>query len=187
MSNIGIVRIDKFKEKHQLTAFVETGTAGGDGVNAGFSAGFSRVLSCEMHYPSYMNCLQRFANYRNVKIFYGSSVDMLPVILSELGGEKVLFWLDAHVLMSYDPLYDSRETDKLPLRYELDAITIDRDFSKDVIVIDDFRLYDESLRHKDFNYPTSITKKEILAYFPDHDGLLIDKQDYIYVLQPKVK
>src|SRR6516165_6082145 len=75
--------------------FVETGTNLGGAVALALEAGYETVYSVELNSQFYESARQRFADNPAVHLFHGSSVLLLPEILSKLDGKATL-WLDAH-------------------------------------------------------------------------------------------
>jgi hypothetical protein len=81
--------------------FVETGSGHGDGIQRALDAGFPFVSSVEAQPDNFRICQARFETNLNVSVYFGKSVNVLPVVLNPLmlkvyGGKCVIF-LDAHV------------------------------------------------------------------------------------------
>ena len=112
--------------------FIETGTFGGDGIQAALHAGFPVVHSIEIN-PKYVtNARKRFEKNGNVHIHLGDSAEVLPRILSAIK-QPITFFLDAH----------GRYEDKsgCPIVEELMAIAAHPLVSRHTIIIDDIRLF----------------------------------------------
>ena len=75
---------------------VETGTGGGGGVQFALKYGFKEVYSIEIDKAKYDYCVGLFKNNKNVYLYCGDSVEILPQILSKIK-TKATFLLDAHV------------------------------------------------------------------------------------------
>lgn len=130
---------------HSLKSFVETGTAQGDGVAMALAAGFDPIYSVEVMPEVAQSARARFKGQRAVEIFEGDSRHCLPEILKELPREPALFWLDAHFpgAHGHGQAYDA-EPDlnrRLPLHDEIDIIRKMRGDARDVLLIDDARIY----------------------------------------------
>ena len=79
--------------KHSDT-FIETGTHIGESVQSAIDAGFTNIKTVELQAQYYQFANNRFAG-KNVKLYFGKSIDMLPLMLEGIPTPSV-FWLDAH-------------------------------------------------------------------------------------------
>jgi len=122
-------------KKYLNPIFVETGTQNGDGVDLALKAGFETIYSIEVKQSLYLKCVERFKDNKNVKLFCGDSIEVLPKILKELK-QGVTFWLDAHINGRKDRVLGKYSC---PIIQELDLI-LPFPFKK-TILIDDVRLF----------------------------------------------
>jgi hypothetical protein len=133
------------RKRHGLKSFVETGTGDGLGVAIALQAGFEAVHSVEIVSELVLAARKRFAHEPAVKIWAGDSRQVLELILRELSGEPALFWLDAHFpgadygLGSYDA--ETNVGRRLPLEEEVELIAKARPDCRDIVFIDDARIY----------------------------------------------
>ncbi len=134
-------RIIALARKYQCLTLIETGTFYGQTVAAARKH-FQRVLSVELHAPLFEFNQRQFRNSRNVKMYFGSSEEMLASMISEAEG-TILFWLDGHFSGDGTALGDKVS----PIIKELEIIR-KAGRSQDVILIDDVRLFDGK------DYPT---------------------------------
>jgi hypothetical protein len=113
-----------------VDTFVETGTFRGR--TASYVRHYFRlpVWSVELVPRSYELCRWRFRDDPDVHLARGDSRDFLRSMAQELTGRRCLFYLDAH-------WYDD-----LPLADELRIIS--RGWDEYVVVVDDFRVDDDS-------------------------------------------
>lgn len=74
--------------------FIETGTFTGDTLALAVAAGFKRLISIEYVEQYYRRALGTFRDHANVKLFHGSSPEVLRRVLDRR--ESATFWLDAH-------------------------------------------------------------------------------------------
>ena len=81
-------------QRHECI-FIETGTHIGDTVALALDAGFKEVRSIELEPRHYQICVDRFRENGDVKLFMGSSEELLKVITSDVE-DRMVFWLDAH-------------------------------------------------------------------------------------------
>jgi hypothetical protein len=128
-----------------LVSFVETGTGDGSGVAAAAAAGFKPIYSVELLEELATVARIKFGRNQDVWILNGDSRVELPGILEKLPPGPCLFWLDAHFagadygMGEYDGDKDLGR--RMPLREELLAIAKARPQARDVILIDDARLF----------------------------------------------
>ncbi len=123
----------KLIEEHKIKNIVETGTFMGDTTKE-FSKMVNNVYTIESNNDFYLSSKKNLNDCANIKMFLGSSPDVLREILPTLKGHT-LFFLDAH-WESYLPLLD-----------ELNEISRVDSLSKSVIVIHDFYV-----PNKDFGF-----------------------------------
>lgn len=137
--------------------YVETGTGGildSYGQNSLLQVSELRKPNLKMHSIEildriYNEAVEYFKDNTNVHMHHGNSHDELPRVIEELDDNPALFFLDAHFPDSYRDEYnreiirDDPDYIKIPLEGELRILCQNRDVSKDVIVIDDIRIYKE--------------------------------------------
>lgn len=114
--------------------FIETGSYVGDGIQAALDAGFKQVLSIELSPFYYEHCKQRFKGNKKVRLFLGSSIDVLPRLLKVIN-TRVTFWLDAH----YSGGDTAKAKQDVPILEELEIIKT-HSIKTHTILIDDMRL-----------------------------------------------
>ena len=130
--------VNKLKNDFGCTVFVETGCYLGNSLSFVLELGFKAVYSCDIVKKNIDHCLNRFKN-PTLQIHQLLSVDFLEKILPQLANEpSIMFWLDAH-------LPDRRlgQTFDLPLEQELEIINRHRPNSRDVVLLDDLRIYED--------------------------------------------
>jgi len=126
--------------KQECQVFIETGSALGNGIEAARLAGFEKIYSIEFYKPRYEQCVERFFEFPNIKLFNCTSSVGLEEILKELT-EPAVFWLDAHHDMSgmeAEPRVP--EKDSFPIMNELDLIS-SHYIKTHTILIDDRRFF----------------------------------------------
>lgn len=111
-SNVGPEGFGKFLNHY----FIETGTLGGDGIIKALNAGFKEVRSIEFDTNSYQHAQRRFSQYKNVKLWNGSSATDLWNMIQDIN-KSITFWLDAHI---FPPRKDGGKN--CPLLEELEQI-----------------------------------------------------------------
>jgi hypothetical protein len=132
--------------RFRLLHFVETGTGVGSSLNFASAFGFNTLCSCEIEQKLAEHCKAMFAGRPSIRVYNLDSMTFLDRLLDVLNkDEPVLFWLDAHfpgVDYQIRKLEETTESGvRLPLENELVAIMAARSMSRDVILIDDLRIY----------------------------------------------
>lgn len=161
MGDIRRLPMKTWAETYGLNTFVETGVDGGAAIIAALSRGYEIARSIEI-VPRQVERAARNISLAHPKkghrweIILGDSVEELPELLRsdlfQTPATRVLWWLDAHFPERYQNGADKKVFEgvdhgdfgtRLPLREEVIALTTGRDISRDVIVIDDWRVYEE--------------------------------------------
>jgi hypothetical protein len=144
-------------EDFNIKHYVETGTGGildSYGQNSLLQVSQLQKSDLKMHSIEildriYNEAVDYFKDNSNVCIYLGNSHDELPKVLDVLDENPALFFLDAHFPDSYRDQYnhevirDDPDYIKIPLEGELHIVHQKRNVSKDIIVIDDIRIYKE--------------------------------------------
>lgn len=110
-SNIGPEGFGRFLNHY----FVETGTLGGEAILKALRAGFKEARSIEFDAANFRYVAERFTYYSNVKLWHGSSADLLWEMIKDIDAPAT-FWLDAHV---FPPIENGKNC---PLMEELEQI-----------------------------------------------------------------
>jgi len=131
--------IKDLKTRYKLQSFVETGTWRGDAVEYAYFSDFNPIFSVELKTEFWEYAVRRFEKRDPIKILQGTSLARLLDILPNLKG-ATLWWLDAHLQDTYGLSKDI--TDRFPLEKELKLMSSLRDLSRDVIIMDDLRVYE---------------------------------------------
>ena len=161
MGTIRQFNLARLIKEYRATNFFETGTFRGDGVNYALKFPFLQITSVEIIPEIANGAKERFTENKNVKIVTGDSAtalrDELPAIKN-----NCIFWLDAHFpgadagITAYDS--EKAEEVRLPLVKELQIISTLRKKFKDVIIVDDLRIYEDG-PYKNGNVPEDALPK----------------------------
>lgn len=140
------VKLKKMLQDFDIKNFVESGT--GDG------SSMDKVLLTEVVDDSYGVELddglyekleKKYNSLDYVHLYNGYTEDRFTDVLNDLGDTPTLFWLDAHFPgADYgDASYGAEEDidKRLPMEKELRVMKDNRDLSKDIIFMDDLRIY----------------------------------------------
>jgi hypothetical protein len=129
--------------------FFETGT--GTGASLEYAAGhkqFRRLYSVEIHAATAAKAADYFKHDPRISVLNLDSEAALRQVLPTIAAEeRIFFFLDAHFPGEAAPDFAGYRADqplalKLPLERELELIRQWRGASRDVIIIDDLRLYE---------------------------------------------
>lgn len=155
--------------KHGLTSFAETGLYKGEGLEYAASfPEFTSLVSIDIEQKWYELGIEKFNCDPRITILLGDSIFMIEEMLDTLDG-PTLWWLDAHLPESHigggDPTFEGNKIygglTTFPLESELRDIGQLRDFSSDVFIIDDLRIYEDA------DYRWGSWKKEQKARYTD--------------------
>ncbi len=129
-----------------LRYFAETGTGRGDSLAYAAQFRFEGLWSCEMEFSLYRESVYRFKDNDRVRISSDRSDAFVRWLCRALPEETpILFWLDAHFPGAdyTDRSYGDEVIDRvrLPLQAELEAISLFRPQARDVVLVDDLRIY----------------------------------------------
>lgn len=126
--------------------FFETGTGFGFGVQVARTVPFSRIFSVEIVAAEVERLRPAFSSDPRVQLLIGRSIDVMGQLLPRIPG-NMIFWLDAHFPGAHHHLqgYDAEKDldTRLPLEKELMLIKQLRPGKRDVILIDDLRIYEK--------------------------------------------
>jgi hypothetical protein len=197
--------------KHNPSAFVETGTGHGNGVDKAFTLGFEKIYSTEIIEEQFEKLKPKYENIPNIFLYNLPSPQFLKEVLPKIQG-NIFFWLDAHYpgadlhmsnckylpnvdCWNYDP--GIPEEFRLPLLTELLIIKELRKDKKDIIFIDDLAIFlDDNIR-PEFKPKGDYNKNFIVNFFGDthnieilevghNDNLGPGVKELIGVLTPKI-
>lgn len=151
MGTLKEFNVPALKDRFNLDYLIETGLGEGESLKSVLYFKFKRVYSIDID-PEAIRRVRvtlpgAFPYGLQVSLLEGSSAEVLPRVLPEVSDGNVLFWLDAHYpchstngeKYGTEPRPDLR----LPLETELQCLLSHRDISKDVILIDDLRIYED--------------------------------------------
>ena len=121
-------KLEELFRKYKNDIFIETGTFRGNGIQIALNAEYKNIFSIEIEKCLYDAVKNKFGC--NVKIYNGSSLEILPNILEDIN-TRVTFWLDAH----FGP--NTNDVNKcVPLLKELEIIGKHK-IKNHTIIIDD--------------------------------------------------
>lgn len=142
--------LPSYIKKYNINHFFETGTGEGDTLNSLLQYELNGYHSVEINEIIYNRCKQKFQNISSdlLKLYNDNSYEAIKRYLPDIPkNENVLFWLDAHFPGADSNLstYSSeRNKDiRIPLESEIELIAEIRKGCKDLIFIDDLRIYED--------------------------------------------
>ena len=124
-----------FRQRLQITTFVETGTYQGGSLAVAAEL-FSECHSVEMSRELYEAAQKQFAGRTSIRLYLGESATVLDAISGRFAERPVVFWLDAHWCAGENTAGQDSQS---PLREELRAIG--QLHPQSVVLIADARLY----------------------------------------------
>ncbi len=146
MGELFLFNLGDIIKAHNTDTFFETGTGFGFGVQFARIFPFRSILSVDIVAGEIKRLQPAFRFDPRVRLFAGKSVDVMRQVLPQIPG-NIIFWLDAHFpgahheLQTYDAERDLNI--RLPLEQELTLIKQLRAGKRDVILIDDLRIYEK--------------------------------------------
>lgn len=170
-----------------LSTFVETGTFRGDGLLHAMAFPFSWLHSIEANPELWKSAGDRVEaerpDYDHYTMWRGDTAEVLAGLLPRLE-RPALFWLDAHL----PELYGMTDATRLPLLQEVQAIVAEGRHGRDVLIMDDWRLYEPGSCTVDFYEPPRLEDaQEIRRLLAPTHRLLLDTRDEGYmVARPRV-
>jgi hypothetical protein len=195
MGTLRFFNLQPLMEQFGCRYLFETGTGIGDGVHYASFFAFERLWSVEIHPDIAATARERFAGDPRVEILDSTSEEALGRVLPTLDRAKpALFWLDAHFPgadFGFATYKDERDLDRrLPLQRELEIIARLRQPCRDVLLIDDLRIYEDGpwemgpmpdyaqtlppeLRNIDFALRPPWSRTHDLRRFHEHTGYLM--------------
>ncbi len=162
MGKINRFDLSRIIAKFKTPVFFETGTFRGDGIDYALQSPFEKIISIEIVPDLAEKAKKRFAGNEKVKIIQGESSLVMQEELPELP-DNCIFWLDAHFpgadagMKEYNA--DIDESIRLPLVIESSVIRRLRKGFKDVIIMDDLRIYEDG-PYQNGNVPVDALPKQ---------------------------
>jgi hypothetical protein len=179
------------------TVFFETGTGLGHSLQHALDSGksFEKLYSTEIHRPTASRAQRKFSKHSKVEIMCTDSISALKLVLPSIPiHTPIFFFLDAHfpgeVESGFEYEKHSPTRVSMPLEEELNLIHTARPSSSDIIVVDDWRIYEignyesgnlsngfanlsEGWRHSKFLH--RVPKSKIIEKHSFDDGYLLIK------------
>jgi hypothetical protein len=138
--------LNRIIRKYNISYLFETGTWKGDSIAYAQKHKFKRIYSSEIVKEIADKAKERFRGNDRIEIIEQNSTDALRDTIGRIDG-NCLFWLDAHFPGAEEGLSGYNETKqeevKLPLEKEIGIIADRQRKYRDVIIIDDLRIYED--------------------------------------------
>lgn len=129
--------------KYGLKVFIETGAGPAWSLShAAHSNLFEKLLSVELDTATFQTYKQTYDSLPNTEVYNSTSQEFIEEVLPTIT-QPALFFLDAHFPGSEWGIYDGEPNAdiRIPLEKEIEQLVKVKDVSKDVILIDDLRIY----------------------------------------------
>ncbi len=169
--------LEHYRQKFNMTVFVETGTFLGDTV-AYFKNRFDHLYSIELSEELYEGATKRFENDSNITLIQGDSSIALKELVTKID-RPALFWLDGHYSSEFyigeRYIKTARGEKVTPIVEELEILLNDK--HRHVILIDDARLFNgqwdypkieevsKLVQNSSFNYKMNL-RNDIIRIVP---------------------
>lgn len=140
------VKLEQMLKNFGIKNFVETGTGDGSSMDKVLLTEIvDNAYGIELDDELYANLAEAYAGIDYMHLYKGYSEDKMANVMDDIDDEPALFWLDAHFPgADYGPAGYGAEEDvnkRLPMEAELRVMKEKRDLSKDIIFMDDLRIY----------------------------------------------
>lgn len=140
------VKLKKLIEDFEIKNYVESGTGDGTSFNRVYDASPElEMRGVELDIELCDRLASTHKSNDNVTLYQGYTEGEFPQVLDDMSDEPALFFLDAHFPdADYGGAGYGDESDtakRIPMETELRIMADKRDLSKDVIVMDDLRIY----------------------------------------------
>jgi len=193
MGSLNTFDLNDIIKKYGLKTFIETGTGMGQSLFYAAQHDFLKFYSIELNQIIYKK-VSRIFNADYINIIHGESAKELPKILKLINNDPALFFLDAHFPSGADfelGNYSDYSKDDfwIPIINDLKIIKEYRPLNKDIIIIDDLRLFDKNVQLNPL--PDEIEIKEGVMtlceelFKSTHQFLKISQDEGYLVLLPK--
>ena len=150
MGQLNTFILEPLIEKYNLKVYFETGTGEAISLRHALKSNFEHFYTVDIDGEFIENAKKIITN-TNLTYIHNYSTKALEEYVPTLDKNKpVLFFLDAHFpgadfhKCSYEESIKTFKEESFPLHLEIENIKKNRDTSKDVIIIDDFKLYEPS-------------------------------------------
>ncbi len=203
MGSLKHFNLNQYITQHNCNIYVETGTGVGDCLEHATTFPFEQYYTVDIDGELVEKAKTKFTSLSNVNVIHNYSTEFLTELVPNLPPEfPVLFFLDAHFpgadfhKMTYEESIREFKEEAFPLLNEINIIKKHRDISKDVFIIDDWKLYDENLKceHPEWAYrdlqqelELITTPEKIMGLFSNTHSFKIDlkHQGYLIVTPKK--
>ena len=140
------VKLEQMLKSFGIKNFVETGTGDGSSMDKVLLTEIvDNAYGIELDDELYANLEKAYDGIDYMHLYKGYSEDEMANVMDDIDDEPALFWLDAHFPgADYGPAGYGAEEDvnkRLPMEAELRVMKEKRDLSKDIIFMDDLRIY----------------------------------------------
>lgn len=136
MGQLSDFNLDRLIADYGCRALVETGTGAGLGVQFAAGCGFDLIFSIEPSHKRALETALRHSSDHRITIIHAKIGRGLQEVLEDLPAEvPAIFWLNAPPPRKDDPV------DRLALEADLRLLAAGRDLSRDIILVNDARLY----------------------------------------------
>lgn len=154
MGSIQIFDLNKYVDDYKCKIYVETGTGAAECLTHAVNYPFEKLYTIDIDGDLVEKAEKQFNNPKITFIHNYSSEALNELVPTLPKDQPVLFFLDAHFpgadfhKISYEESIRQFMDEAFPLLGEIRIIKSHRDISKDVFIIDDWKLYDDTLDYE---------------------------------------
>jgi glycerophosphoryl diester phosphodiesterase len=199
MGEINIFNFTDLLKRFKCKIYVESGTGIGVCLKHMLNYNFDEYHSIDLDPKLIKKAKENFKG-KNIKFYNSFSTKAFKKIVPKLPKDiPVFFFLDAHFPdsdfngRSYEESIKEYKSQALPLFDEIDIIKKHRDVSKDIFVIDDWKIYDKD---HNYQYPEwdhynlqnslgiNVSKDKILKFFEKTHNfeLRLEHQGFLFII-----
>jgi len=150
MGQLNAFVLEPLIKKYNLKIYFETGTGEAISLQHALKSNFEHFYTVDIDGEFIENAKKIILN-KNITYVHDYSTNALRSYVPKLAKDKpTLFFLDAHFpgadfhKCSYEESIKTFKEESFPLHLEIEILKNTRDLSKDVIIIDDLKLYEPS-------------------------------------------
>lgn len=149
MGELTAFELNEFIPKFNLKTYFETGTGMGVSLSHAMRYNFNRLYTIDIDNDFIQRAKRMYQNDSRLTCINDFSTKAIKDFVPTLSQEPTLFFLDAHFpgadfhKITYEESIRTYKEEAFPLELEINLLKSIRDLTNDVIIIDDFVLYDK--------------------------------------------
>ena len=148
MGELHAFKLEEYFEKFKIENYIETGTGQGISLSYALKYPFKNLYSIDIDDELIATAKKKFTDPR-LELIHNYSTNGIYDIVQKTKDIPTIFFLDAHFpgadfgKMSYEESIRTFNETAFPLKEEIEIIQQYKNFKNDIIIIDDFIIYEE--------------------------------------------